>query len=278
MKQWILSLIAVSFLTSYAMAQEDSSLQKKPIVLHTFIQKNRLEPNLAGGYGRLLRYIQKNSSQNFEMRPYYLTRALRNFENDPSGCFFPSPPETIGVLIPSMKGQSVRYSLPIDYISGHLFSHSSVPKITSFEQVEGLKFGVLNDSIVEPLFGDKLNTIELVRVRNDRQNMNMLMRRRVNYVFGWAPDNLLMAEDLDFTEFSYDPSLKFFETTTHVVCKKTPENDAVLSTINAQIKQLQTSGIIRFILSKHANPVEYGSRSYVRYPFTGINIELEPVE
>lgn len=257
---------------------EETKEAKSAFVIHTFIQKNRIEPSLSGGYGRFLRYLQKEITIPIDVRPNYLSRALKNMENEKTACFFPAVPHQLGILNPKLRGIDYQYSLPVDTVRAYIFRRKTAPAIKSVQDLKGHPIGLLRNLTKVNFFGPLFKELTFITVTEDRQNINMLKRGRVQYALGWTPDTQLIAESLAFNDLTFDPEFKLFEATTHVACTKDPASDAVMTELNTQIKKLHQTGLIKFILSKHAEPVSYGNPAVIQYPLSGIDFSFTLTE
>ncbi|WND03632.1 transporter substrate-binding domain-containing protein [Temperatibacter marinus] len=264
MKFLMAFLILVTFVDLSAWAQQTKD---KVITIHSFLQPERMDTQLNGDYGKIVRYVRDHVDSPVIVRPTFLARALKNFERGQGNiCFFPMANTGLDVFFPGQFSQSNSLiSVPVDVVTGRVISRKGMPLVSSLKDMKGKTFSVIRKVLVKRYFPN-IKQNQLVKAPSDSNNIRMLVNGRVNYMITFMPDIALSMRAINFKEYTFDPDFLFFESTTAIICKRTEKTEHFMNQANKLIIDLQQSGKMKALMSEFSQPAVAGSEHYSRLP------------
>tara|TARA_R110002096_G_scaffold410865_4_gene610722 strand:- start:312 stop:677 length:366 start_codon:yes stop_codon:yes gene_type:complete len=117
--------------------------------------------------------------------------------------------------------------------------------------LEGVDIAVQQGVAESALLNLKIH-FNTIKTPDDLSALKMLLAKRVDTMFGWHPDILLIAEKNNLPLPKFDADFIFFQTTTHFVCKNFGGAQDLMKILNTRIDDLKTTGKLQTILGKHA--------------------------
>lgn len=210
----------------------------------------KLDDDPASSYNVLLKEILPDDTYYFQYRQYPANRALRDLSVKKRVCFFPASTYSIAGITEDMLIQSDA----IDFVSAHLFTAPGQTLINSHEDIRDKKVAL--QVALDPDYFFNVNVpYEQIRTPNDWTALKMLFAGRVDAMFGWFPDTYIITEKMGMPLPHFDPTLKTFQLTTHVVCKKFGGAEDLIAVISERIQALKKQKRLRKILGPHARIV-----------------------
>ncbi|WND03631.1 hypothetical protein QGN29_04490 [Temperatibacter marinus] len=157
-------------------------------------------------------------------------------------------------------------------MSAYIYHRKESPSLKTIEDIQKLPKLVSNQTFrPETMFGSY--NINLFFTNNDLVSSKMLMRKRADYIIGWNPDQGLIMDKADYSNYTYNPNLLITEITTHFACNDSETGRKMLSSLNKGLVDLKKKGLLTAILSKYAKPVPLEGMSFHRIPFSGYTHE-----
>lgn len=233
------------------------------ISVYSFIQNGRMHADKTGTYGEVMKRIAKRIDTKIIVKPNYLARGLRNFDQSQNGCFFPIGARGFEILFAKGKYHAGNrlYSMPVDLVKGHVFSRKGKPLIRSVEDMRDKKFAVMRRIAIQEYF-PSLKDHNFIKTPSDDYNIRLMLNGRVDYVISFMPDAALNFEMAGFRDYTYDPKFQYFTTTTHLGCKKTPETAKLMAEFDRELSKMIQSGELKMILSPYAEVAPVGHKPY----------------
>ncbi|NVJ70343.1 MAG: transporter substrate-binding domain-containing protein [Alphaproteobacteria bacterium] len=155
-----------------------------------------------------------------------------------TGCIFPEyrAPEDADVVI----------SHPFNQAPVHLvWRRGDHPPTT----LEGLRVGLVKGYGYD--FADFSNVKSITHVESERQNLLMLLFRRVDTILSYFPDLPLAANPGEIEKISYNARAPLHTSPERIACFDTPENRAFLTSLNQTIARLEKSGELAEVLAPY---------------------------
>ena len=241
----LLSIIFLSCLSSFAQAEDGKT------VIYGYMLKNRLESETTGPYAHFMQELLRNTSEQFVFQAVPLERGIRDFWQDLDSCVMPAAIEALELVMPEGKYVRLRESMPIDYVSRHVFTAPHTAPVTDLSQLEGKSISAML-GVGTREFMKGIN-YDLFEVRQEVQGIRMLLAGRIDAFIGHIPDVPIALKKIDPSiELSYAADHPLISTATHIVCHDFPGVEIILATLNHRLANMKGAGKDRILLGKHA--------------------------
>lgn len=249
----ILLLVALApFIFNDVQAQSEAK-RLAPIFVVGAHLEGRLDGTPEAGYENLMLKVMPLDQSQAVFQRYPLVRALRYFEETERTCLFPAS-VSAAMALTEIEPADLIESVAIDRVSSHFMVRSDTNPPSNFDEMSGLTLAIQGGVKIEAMTGHETN-FRIIRTPDDKTALRMLQASRVDAMYGWNPDALIISENNGLPLPHFNPDFILFDTTTHVVCKKASGVDAFLGRINERIEALRRSGQLREMLGPHARIV-----------------------
>ncbi|NVJ97457.1 MAG: hypothetical protein HWE25_04850 [Alphaproteobacteria bacterium] len=215
----------------------------------------RLNEDPNSGYRQLLAAALPNNEDRVVFQRLPLRRALRMFERTPRSCLFPTSEDILRVIV-DMSADDMVSSVPVDTVGSHIITREGVPKVSSFEQLRGMKLAVqtsvLISQFVSPDWG-----YEIVRTPDEVTALRMVMAGRVDAGYGWFPDSLILAKAEGMPLPRFDENFSLYSSDTHLVCRNEPGVEYLMQVFNSRTNNLKQTGALKAMLGEFSRIVPH---------------------
>jgi len=215
--------------------------------------EGRLDDDPASGYNQLIDHLLPHRPHFPNYQRYPLVRAIRTFMETPRSCLFP----TSRIAAENLSGQPADAFLesePIDKVSAHLFARAPELAPGTFNDILGKTIAVQRGAITNRVL-EHFREGRIIQSPNDRAALKMLQAGRVDFTYSWNPDALIISEKNGLSLPHFNPQFVFFDTTTHLVCKKFDGANELLDIVSGRIREAKKSGKLRQMLGRFARIV-----------------------
>lgn len=155
-----------------------------------------------------------------------------------TGCIFPE--------YRAPKGADIIISKPFNQAPVHMiWRKEDQPPQT----LDGLRIGLVKGYGYD--FADLSETKSVTYVESERQNLLMLLFRRVDTILSYFPDLPLAAQPGEMEKISYNASAPIHTSPERIACFNTRENRFFLDTLDQTVRRLKESGRLREVLSPY---------------------------
>lgn len=216
--------------------------------------EGRLDADPDSGYNKLLAKVLPTQSHYLKYQRYPLARALRKFAEAKRVCLFPASLSSVN-LVTNIPTDDMTESTPIDIVSAHFISAPGRKTYDTIESLSGATISV-QQGVAEKALSSLTLGLKKIKTPDDLSALKMLLAGRVDVMYGWYPDSHYIAEKNNLPLPHFDPSLIFFQTTTHFVCKNFGGVEELMKILNTRLDKLRHSGELGEILGKHARIVK----------------------
>ena len=195
-----------------------------------------------------LRGLEDQAS--YSVQPY--VRALRSFADEEGSCIYS---QSIGLLrdldMMADVGPLIETQSIVDY-AGHIFWSVSAQPIEGREDLRGKTIGQLLGADYDDLFVEL--AVKPMVVNTETQKTKLLYTKRVDGIVGFIPDIFMVFKAHSFKPRPFAPDFMLMRAGNSVVCRKTPQTEALVSTLSEHIGQLQNLGVIDRMLKQVGVP------------------------
>lgn len=212
--------------------------------------EGRLDAYPSSGYNRLLAKVLPTQSHYLKYQRYPLSRAIRKFDETKRVCLFPTSLSAIEAIT-SIKATELIEGNAIDIVSSHFFSESDQQIFSTIKSLEGTDIAV-QQGIAETAIFNLEADFNMVKTPDDLSALKILLAGRVDAMYGWLPDTLLIAERHNLPLPIFDADFVSFQTTTHFVCKNFGGAQNLIKVLNMRLDALKQTGELQKILGPHA--------------------------
>lgn len=244
------SLLWIALLVISIACESNAQEEPKPITVVGAHLEGRLDNNPASGYNQLIPRILPEDRSVAVYQRYPLVRALRDFEQTDRACLFPASIIST-VALTAVPAGILMESDMVDYVSSHIMTRKGGVSINEKADVFGRTIAVQRGVVYIELMEDA-DRFTVIRTPDDRTALRMLAAGRVDGMYGWYPDALIIASNNGIELPDFNPDYILFETTTHVVCKKGIGAEPLIEHINRRLTALRDSGELQTILGPYA--------------------------
>ncbi len=222
-----------------------------PIFIHGYELEFRLVKGGTTQYNALFDTLKKEGL-NFELKISPVRRTLREFKPETNtSCIFPVSTDVLIRTDPDFKNSNLITSDAVDIVSLRVFTRTGAKVISDLQQLHGKKIAIWSGLNPDTLLSGIDAHIETTHSELNR--VKMLDAKRIDVIFGFMPDVILAAEQLNLPFPIYDKSFALLNNeNTSLVCKKTPENENFIMQFNQTIRKLKSNGELKRILGPHA--------------------------
>lgn len=228
--------------------------EQNPIEIYTYLLKDRLSATSTLPYNKILNHLFADLQTDVRLIPAPIRRSQRNFKNNRLSCVFPTAPEALKLVHTADLGNmDFVQSAPFDYVSIRLFTPTTLPKISSLDQLKDKTVGHLLGSIGKRMLKGVKTTIN--SVSDEERMVRLLNHKRIDVLMGHHPDTPMAIDRLGSPPVHYDPSITIYRTPTHIVCHDFKGAKDLLARINPRIEELRSSNKMQEWLGPHAEIV-----------------------
>lgn len=209
----------------------------------------RLDEDPKSGYNQLAANIFKNADGAvFQRLP--MVRAITTFAREERVCLMPTSPEILS-LLGNVDFEILVASDPIDIVSSHFFFRTRA-------EIDPLVFANPDRHIakqsgldLQDVLGDQLKAT-VTHVPEMVIALRMLEARRVDAMYAWYPDVMIISERDGLMPPQFDPHEGDIEINTTLTCKSFDGVHAVLAQFNTRLAKLRHSGQLERMLGPYA--------------------------
>lgn len=215
--------------------------------------EGRLDEDPASGYNQVIDAILPSDDYLYRFQRYPVLRGLRQFTKLRRACIFPASEKSVRAFIGDMPLELLE-STVIDRVSAHLITRRDMPAIVGFDELEGKRI-VAQGGVGIGQFIPAGVDYTLTTTPDDASALKMLNAGRIDVMYGFYPDIILIAEKNGIELPHFKPDLVLFETTTHLVCKSFEGAADLINKVNIRTQNLKDTGRLKDLLSKYAQIV-----------------------
>lgn len=249
-----LRIFITLFLALFALTPRQVSAQhpthSSGLKILGFPKEGRMEEDGTGHYADLVRAILFEAGYVDQLVTVPVNRAMRLFETDPNLCSVPVAKPSILLHHTGLRATDLVQSAPIDYVSGHIITRAGTKPITSPSELEGKVVGSWAGVDIRYFLPEVSFT--LLRTESEISTIRMLQTKRVEAIWGWIPDVYILSERMGIEGLVFDPESEMLGSSTHFVCRRSPEAELFIQRISEVINTMRADGRLKKILGKHA--------------------------
>ncbi|NVJ97456.1 MAG: transporter substrate-binding domain-containing protein [Alphaproteobacteria bacterium] len=228
----------------------DDEAGQAPIAIIGAHLEGRLDNDPASGYNRLVKYLLPIDQSVAVFQRYPLVRALRQFEDTKRSCLFPASARAAQNLI-GIPAEDLVESSFVDFVSSHVMVKPGGPFIADKTDIYGRTIAIQR-GVEMVVLKDDYDRFDIIRTPDDQTALKMLQAGRIDGMYGWNPDALIIATKYGIELPDFNPDFILFQTTTHFVCKKGIGAERLLNLINGRIAIARRTGQLKEMLGPFA--------------------------
>ena len=213
--------------------------QAEPIHIVGVELPGLLDRDGGGPYNKLFTAIVQDSQLALILDVKPLARAFHEYNGGQYRGLFPAT--TSIVEIDTLE------SLPFNRVQALVFTRPGTPAVASLAELNGLVVGKVRGFTYPKAINEA--AVQAVLVKNEEQNIKMLMAHRLDAFFGLVPDVYLSLEKLGGgVQLSVDKSIDYMNIHDSFLLLPSVENERMMIKLNNSIKKLSLNGTIKKIL------------------------------
>lgn len=192
-----------------------------------------IESEGSGYYQKLLSEAYGPYSLPYIETFYPYKRALFLFEQNKVDCIY----SFTTVFQEKLGLENILYSYPLGTFSYHVFKREGEPPLQDVSLLSGQRIaGVLGHESYYKAYLPK--DVQLELVAEDEQTVNMLERKRFDYIVGALPDLMPYVHRL-----SFDPAAYLVQNYDRITCHRSQETKEFLNDLSKRLYRLKQQGV-----------------------------------
>ncbi|MCJ9428660.1 substrate-binding periplasmic protein [Kordiimonas marina] len=194
----------------------------------------------------------------YKLMPY--KRAKAKFLADAGGCLFPSSVDVLKAGGLADEKHPMVQTEPLFEARTHLFAAPGEEPPHTMADLKGKRIALPAGSMMMDLL--KGSGAKIIGVNDEESKAEMLMSGRVQVMSGMMPDTGLVFAHMGRQLPAFDGRFSFLNVGLAVVCRKTPETEALIGRLNSRIAELETDAAYRDMLHRAGvKPVGAGAEA-----------------
>ena len=176
-----------------------------------------------------------------------MSRAKRGFVDKQYACYAPGI-TSFDLQDSSLDLQNVLISMPLNKAMVRVISRQEQPPVMQASDIPN--HAVLSIVRGTPM-SDEMQDIadrvmEVFEVSSETENVQMLMNKKVDYIFSFYPDVLFAYEELGISELPYSKQFSPLTMRDTMICH--PGHEELFSAINEKLIQFAQNGVLKQML------------------------------
>ena len=223
----------------------------------------RSEADGSGDFDRLITTLLAEINLAVTVKVLPIQRIRRAMLAGENICVAPATLRVFFKKNPGVQKENYLGSVPIDMVTGHVFSRAGEEPVRSLKELAGKSVAYWWRVPFEAELA--ATGAKLMYVPSEKEAIQLLVAGRVDLAWGWRPGSLANYMKLTSQPANFDPDFFVSQEPTQIICKHSKETQDFLTKVDSHLTAMRSDGRLKKILSPHA--VIYG----VDIPFPKAN-------
>jgi len=241
------------FLVAFFLGQLGVQAATADIQILQWERPGRVERDGSGDYDHLIAAVLAEINMPVLAKIEPLRRIRQALLSTNSVCVAPGSLTLFLTQNPTIQSEKFRASVPIDRVTGHIFSRLGDAPVHSPDELSGKRMAVwwgvpLNSDIAA-------SGVELIYAANEKEAIQMLLAGRVDTVWGTRPGSSNNFEHLAGAPAIYDRNFIMMTLDLQVMCRNTAETRLFLQKVDLVLEAMRHDGRLKKLLGPDARVI-----------------------